>query len=99
MHGFQLTPFTHTKVNMEVGFGDIVTVDLVPGGGDIPVTESNRHEYVAAYTAHLLETSIDRQFTHFRWVWAGGRVAAGRPQGMYVDQLRCSGGLLAAAAG
>ena len=72
MHGFQLTPFTHTKVNMEVGFGDIVTVDLVPGGGDIPVTESNRHEYVAAYTAHLLETSIDRQFTHFRRVWAGG---------------------------
>ncbi len=51
---------------MEVGFGEMTTVELVAGGSDIAVSASNRQEYVAAYTRHLLETSIDRQFTQFR---------------------------------
>ncbi|GAX73417.1 hypothetical protein CEUSTIGMA_g869.t1 [Chlamydomonas eustigma] len=54
------------QVDMEIGFGELASVDLVPGGSEIPVTIANRNEYVVAYTRHLLETSIDRQFTHFR---------------------------------
>jgi hypothetical protein len=51
---------------MEVGFGEIRSVDLVPGGSEIAVTAENREDYVSAYTRHLLESCIDRQFGHFR---------------------------------
>eukprot|EP00966_Prymnesium_polylepis_P034151 793890-Prymnesium_polylepis.2 len=30
-------------------FGETKTCDLMENGGDVPVTEANRHEYVALY--------------------------------------------------
>jgi hypothetical protein len=38
------------QVEMEVGFGTMRTIDLLPGGGDIPVTAANRAQYVELYT-------------------------------------------------
>jgi ubiquitin-protein ligase E3 A len=41
------------------------TVELKPGGKDIPVTNSNRVEFVERYVHHALSASIRRQFTAF----------------------------------
>lgn len=41
-------------------------VDLIDNGGEVPVTNANRHEYVKLYTQHLLDRSIHRQFTAFK---------------------------------
>eukprot|EP00195_Chlamydomonas_chlamydogama_P006855 CAMPEP_0202911740 /NCGR_PEP_ID=MMETSP1392-20130828/55763_1 /ASSEMBLY_ACC=CAM_ASM_000868 /TAXON_ID=225041 /ORGANISM="Chlamydomonas chlamydogama, Strain SAG 11-48b" /LENGTH=556 /DNA_ID=CAMNT_0049602365 /DNA_START=33 /DNA_END=1703 /DNA_ORIENTATION=- len=54
------------QVEMEVGFGEIESVELIPGGATMPVNNANRAEYVRLYTQHLLETATARQFTHFR---------------------------------
>ena len=37
-----------------------------PAGGNIPVTNSNREEYVHLYVQHILDTSIAPQFEAFR---------------------------------
>jgi len=47
-------------------FGEAKTFDLVPGGGDVPVTNQTRHEYVRLYVKYLLEDSIERQFGAFQ---------------------------------
>jgi len=47
-------------------FGETKTCDLMPNGGDIAVTEANRHEYVRLYAKYLLEDSIERQFNAFQ---------------------------------
>ena len=55
------------QVEREGAFGEGITADdLVPGGGDVPVTPSNRGRFVELYTRHLLEGSIARQFSAFR---------------------------------
>ncbi|KAL6756665.1 hypothetical protein V8C86DRAFT_2644732 [Haematococcus lacustris] len=54
------------QVDMEVGFGHTETVDLVPGGSELPVTPDNRALYVEHYTQHLLDTATARQFAAFR---------------------------------
>ena len=55
------------QVEREGAFGEGITADdLVPGGGDVPVTPSNRERFVELYTRHLLEGSIARQFSAFR---------------------------------
>ena len=42
------------------------TVDLCPGGGDMPLTQENKHEFVRLYTKYILEDSISTQFEAFR---------------------------------
>jgi len=46
-------------------FGETRTVDLKPGGGDIPVTADNRQEYVDLYVDYVLNKSVKRQFDAF----------------------------------
>lgn len=46
-------------------WGAPVTVDLVPGGTDKPVTRLNRRDYVRAYVKWLLSDSIAPQFAPF----------------------------------
>ena len=41
--------------------GQVVTVDLVPGGSRLPVTEENKKSYVAALATHLLQTRVKAQ--------------------------------------
>lgn len=59
---------THLQRCFEVeyeAYGQAVRVELVPGGADIPVTQHNRHAFVAAYTDWLLGASIAEQFAAF----------------------------------
>ncbi len=46
-------------------FGAIRTVELKPGGSNIPVTNDNRQEFVHLLTLHYLDTGIVRQFGSF----------------------------------
>lgn len=46
-------------------FGTTKVVDLKPGGRDIPVTEENKHEYVALVTEQKLTTAIKDQINAF----------------------------------
>ncbi|KAG2439072.1 hypothetical protein HYH02_006599 [Chlamydomonas schloesseri] len=54
------------QVDMEVGFGEVESVDLLPGGGELEVTAANRRAYVDLYVRHLLQDSIAPQFGPFR---------------------------------
>jgi len=45
-------------------FGEARSVDLKPGGQDIPVNFDNRSEYVRLYSDWLLNISVERQFKH-----------------------------------
>lgn len=47
-------------------FGDIRTVELWPGGADIPVTESNKKEYVDAVVEYRITKRVQQQSTAFR---------------------------------
>ena len=46
-------------------FGELQTHELKPNGSDIPVTNSNRQEYVELYTQWVLQDSIQSQFAAF----------------------------------
>lgn len=46
-------------------FGEIVTIELKPGGEDIPVTEDNKKEYVDAVVAYRIERRVKEQFEAF----------------------------------
>lgn len=46
-------------------FGEIVTVDLKPGGRDIPVTNENKHEYVELVTEWKIYRRVEEQFKNF----------------------------------
>ena len=46
--------------------GHTQLTELVPGGADVPVTNANRQEYVAAYSEHLLGSSVAPQFAAFQ---------------------------------
>ena len=54
------------QADVDVGFGEMATVDLIPNGSLIQVNTANRKDYIISYSRHLLETSIDRQFSPFR---------------------------------
>jgi len=41
-------------------------VELCPGGTDKPVTEANAREYVERYVNHVLNSSVNEQFSPFR---------------------------------
>src|SRR5690606_20249893 len=47
-------------------FGQKTEVPLVPGGEKIPVTKSNRREFVDKYITYLLDTSVAKQFEPFK---------------------------------
>ncbi|KAK4176374.1 putative E3 ubiquitin-protein ligase TOM1-like protein [Triangularia setosa] len=46
-------------------FGVTKTVDLIPDGRNIPVTEENKSEYVRLIVEHKLLTSVKDQMEHF----------------------------------
>ncbi|RLO04832.1 hypothetical protein DYB28_000622 [Aphanomyces astaci] len=46
-------------------FGEIKTVDLVPNGSQINVTNLNREEYVAKYVQYVTTDSVERQYGAF----------------------------------
>mmetsp|Transcript_22241 Transcript_22241/g.30334 ORF Transcript_22241/g.30334 Transcript_22241/m.30334 type:complete len:882 (-) Transcript_22241:649-3294(-) len=52
------------QVSYEV-WGDVVTHDLVSGGGDIPVTNDNVYDYVNRYVHWALVGSVDKQSEAF----------------------------------
>lgn len=45
--------------------GEHYTVELVPGGADIDVTEENRREFVDKYVDYVLNKSIEGQYAAF----------------------------------
>jgi hypothetical protein len=46
-------------------FGQVISVELVPGGKDIPVSASNKFSYVERYMHWYLVDSVDTNFQHF----------------------------------
>jgi len=54
-----------TFTTTEERFGELVTIDLKPGGEDIPVTESNKKEYVEAVVAYRISKRVKDQFDSF----------------------------------
>ncbi len=46
--------------------GQVTTIPLVPGGQDLPVTNSNREEYVQAYIEHYVHIHIRHEFEAFQ---------------------------------
>lgn len=49
----------------EERFGEIVNIDLKPGGEDVPVTEENKKEYVDAVVEYRISKRIKAQFDSF----------------------------------
>ncbi|KAJ8655426.1 hypothetical protein O0I10_008919 [Lichtheimia ornata] len=47
-------------------FGEVVTVDLKPGGRDIEVTEENKKEYVGLVTEWRISKRVEEQFKAFK---------------------------------
>ncbi|KAI9278407.1 hypothetical protein BDA99DRAFT_492079 [Phascolomyces articulosus] len=47
-------------------FGEVVTVDLKPGGRDIEVTEENKREYVNLVTEWRISKRVEEQFKAFK---------------------------------
>jgi len=46
-------------------FGNLQSVELLPNGEDISVTNFNREQFVSLYVNHLLVKSVERQFQAF----------------------------------
>ncbi|KAF2461315.1 hypothetical protein BDY21DRAFT_331779 [Lineolata rhizophorae] len=46
-------------------FGETVTIDLKPGGRDIPVTNENKREYVDLITEWRIQKRVEEQFNAF----------------------------------
>lgn len=46
-------------------YGAVHSVELCPGGANMPVTSANRQQYVELYVKYLLDTSIRMQFEAF----------------------------------
>ena len=46
-------------------FGESQTIDLIPNGSSIPVTEENKHEYVRLVVEYRLTGSVKEQLEHF----------------------------------
>ncbi|KAH9977291.1 HECT-domain-containing protein [Lactifluus volemus] len=54
-----------TFTTMEERFGEMVTIDLKPGGADVPVTEDNKKEYVDLVVEYRISKRIKDQFDAF----------------------------------
>ena len=50
---------------MEERFGEMVTIDLKPGGADIAVTEENKKEYVDLMVEYHISKRVKDQFDAF----------------------------------
>ncbi|KAM0338262.1 hypothetical protein ACHAPU_011387 [Fusarium lateritium] len=65
-------------------YGTQVQVPLCPGGERIPVTNSNRREYVDLYVRHQIDVSVTRQFEPFKrgfyTVCGGNALSLFRPE-------------------
>ncbi|KAJ1947984.1 putative E3 ubiquitin-protein ligase, partial [Linderina macrospora] len=65
-------------------YGEIVTVPLVPNGSNVPVTSSNRVEYVMRYLQWILNDSISKQFEPFKrgffYVCGGNALSLFKPE-------------------
>lgn len=46
-------------------FGELVTIDLKPNGGDVEVTEENKKEYVDAVVGYRISRRVKAQFEAF----------------------------------
>ena len=54
-----------TFTTMEERFGEMVTIDLKPGGADVPVTEENKKEYVDHVVEYRISKRVKEQFDAF----------------------------------
>jgi len=54
-----------TFTTTEERFGEMVTIDLKPGGESIPVTEQNKKEYVDAVVDYRISQRVKKQFDSF----------------------------------
>ncbi|KAF4948733.1 hypothetical protein FGADI_9388 [Fusarium gaditjirri] len=65
-------------------YGTQVQVPLCPGGERIPVTNSNRREYVDLYVRYIIDVSVTRQFEPFKrgfyTVCGGNALSLFRPE-------------------
>ena len=46
-------------------FGEMVTIELKPGGADVPVTEENKKEYVDLVVGYRIQKRVQEQFEAF----------------------------------
>ncbi|KAI5466891.1 hypothetical protein BGZ63DRAFT_458978 [Mariannaea sp. PMI_226] len=65
-------------------YGTIVQVPLCPGGERMPVTNTNRREYVDLYIRYVLDVAVTRQFEPFKrgfyTVCGGNALSLFRPE-------------------
>ncbi|KAF9227992.1 HECT-domain-containing protein [Gyrodon lividus] len=54
-----------TFTTTEERFGELVTIELKPGGTDVSVTEENKKEYVDAVVEHRISKRVKDQFEAF----------------------------------
>ncbi|KAH9923973.1 ubiquitin-protein ligase [Epithele typhae] len=54
-----------TFTTTEDRFGEMVTVELKPGGADIPVTEENKKDYVGLIVEYRISRRVKEQFDAF----------------------------------
>ena len=50
---------------MEERFGEMVTIELKPGGADVQVTEENKKEYVDLIVEYRISKRVKEQFEAF----------------------------------
>lgn len=61
-----ITDVTFEMFSVDVDkFGVVETIDLIPNGRNIPVTEENKHEYVRHVVDYRLVTSVKEQLDNF----------------------------------
>ncbi|KAF9050719.1 HECT-domain-containing protein [Hymenopellis radicata] len=54
-----------TFTTTEERFGEMVTIELKPGGADVPVTEDNKKEYVECVVEYRISKRVKEQFEAF----------------------------------
>lgn len=54
-----------TFTTTEERFGEMVTVELKPGGEEIPVTEDNKKDYVSCVVEYRISRRVKDQFEAF----------------------------------
>jgi hypothetical protein len=54
-----------TFTTTEERFGEMVTIELKPGGADIPVTEENKKDYVDLIVEYRISKRVKEQFDAF----------------------------------
>lgn len=54
-----------TFTQTEERFGELVTIELKPGGEEIPVTEENKKEFVDLVVAYRISRRVKDQFEAF----------------------------------